>query len=559
MDFSPASALRGPFLELLRQHPQLGEAFLLRLINEATRRWADQPGDEILLEQSFEVTLHVDGEEVRQVADQGWWRCYRGWSPYEHVLECALMALEKWLLEEVGDKRVEELQTVLLRLMAGSANVAVTAVCASVATVYWWHCGRVAAVLLDCWPLLRLDRHRLMNDQTQGGGWGVWRGEQSIYLEERRASNALPHRQEHLEHMILKAQLGSGRAEILAVLDALYAEIVAVPPGEVTDEIQTARLILHRIDARNLKAEPSPEVPGQVLLQPTPPPPELQEHLDATAEQMRTNWLPMELQNWATQILEPLGIAKPQPERWRVFLKKTREFDPAAIDTERALAFGDAPALVAAVCLRDHFAELDPDEHEWCVKQVTQPLLGQAELTMWRSGSLLTTWEAESAAARVCGTLAAVSTPPDVPDNVARAAAIALTHPEKRVRAAVAAGIGGSASNSAIQLRACELLIQHSRYGRTVDLRHRGPKRQPYEHITTWEDRCSVMHDELLTETQRLREHFIAQDAPNTRRLELFYPRGHEEEENIAAIALLCSTINPKRRRNCYSAFEIGW
>jgi hypothetical protein len=538
MDFSPPSALRGPFLELLRRHPQFGEAFLLRLINEATRRWAGQPGDDILLEQSFEVTLHIDGEEVRQVADQGWWRCYRGWSPYEHVLECALMALEKWLLEEIGTKQVEELQPILLRLMAGSMNVAVTAVCASVATVYWWHCGRIAAVLLNCWPLLRLDRHRWMNDQTQGGGWGVWRGEQSIYVGERRASNALPHRQEHLEHMILKAQLGSGRAEVLAVLDGLHAEIAEVPPEEVTDDIQTARLILHRIDARNLKAEPSVDVPGQVLLQPSPPPPELQEHLDITAEQMRTNWLPMELQNWAAQILEPLGIAKPQPERWREFLKKGREFDPAAIDAERALAFGDAPTMIAAVCLRDHVAELDPDERDWCLKQVTQPLLAQAELTMWRSGSLLTTWQAECAAARVCGMLLGTSTPPDARHNVARAAAIALTHPEKRVRAAVAAGMGHLASNSRIHLCACELLIQHSRYGRTVDLRHRGPKRLPYENLTTWEERCSVMHDEVLSETRRLRERFIAEESPDMRRLELFYPRGHEEEENLAAIAL---------------------
>lgn len=538
MDFSPPSALRGPFLELLRQHSQLGEAFILRLINEATRRWAGQLDDGMLLEQPFEVTLQVEGQQVRQVADQGWWRCYRGWSPYEHVLECALMALEKWLLEEVGTKRVEELQAILLRLMAESTNVAVTAVCASVATVYWWHCGRVAAALLGCWPLLRLDRRRWMNDQTQGG-WGGWRGEQSIYLEERRASNVLPHRHEYLEHMILKAQLGSGRAEILPVLDALHAEIAAIPPEEVTDDIQTARIILHRIDARNLKAEPSPDVPGQVLLQPTPPPTELQEHLDVTAEQMRTNWLPMELQNWAAQILEPLGIATPQPERWREFLKKAREFDPAAIDTERALAFGDAPTMVAAVCLRDHLDELETNEREWCLKQITQPLLAQAELTIWRSGSLLTMWQAECAAARVCGMLATTSSESDATDNVARAAAIALTHPEKRVRAAAADGMGHLDSNSPLQLRACELLIQHSRYARTVDLRHRGPKKLPYEQLTTWQDRCSVMHDEVLNETQRLRERFVAQEASDTRRLELFYPRGHEEEENLAAVALL--------------------
>ena len=120
MDFSPPSAFRGPFLELLREHPELGQAFILRLINEATARWAGQPDDGIVLDQSFDVTLQLDGEQISQVADQGWWRCYRGWSPYEHVLECALMALEKWLLEDVGAKRVEELESILLRLIAES-------------------------------------------------------------------------------------------------------------------------------------------------------------------------------------------------------------------------------------------------------------------------------------------------------------------------------------------------------------------------------------------------------------------------------------------------------
>ncbi len=536
MDFSPPSAFRGPFLELLREHPELGQAFIRRLINEATRRWAGQPEGEIVLDQSFDVTLHLDGAEISQVADQGWWRCYRGWSPYEHVLECALMALEKWLLEDVGTKRVEELELILLRLIAESTNAAVTAVCASVATVYWWHCGRIAAVLLDCWPLLGLDRHRWMNDQTLGG-WGAWRGEQSIYLDERRAANALPHRREHLEHMILKAQLGPGRTHIFPVLDALNAEITQISSHDLTDEVQMARLILHRIDARNLRAEASPDVPGQILLEPLPPPPELQQHLDATAEQMRSNWRPMELQSWASQILEPIGTARPQPEHWREFLEKAREFDPGSIDAERALAFGDTPTLIAAVCLRDHHGELAPVDRRWCISQVTGSLLAQAQLTVWNSGTLLTMWQAECAAARVCGMLVATSA--TVEAEVAEASAIALTHPEQRVRVAAAEGLGHSTYDPLIQLRACELMIKHARYCRIIDLRHRGPARLPYTNIVTWQERCSVMHGEVLAEVQRLRKRFLAQESPDVRQLELFYPRGHEEEENLSAIALL--------------------
>ena len=74
-DFSPPSALRGPFLELLRYHPKLGEAFILKLVNEAARRWAEGLEPEDPWEQMFEVVLKINGELFKQIADQGWWRC----------------------------------------------------------------------------------------------------------------------------------------------------------------------------------------------------------------------------------------------------------------------------------------------------------------------------------------------------------------------------------------------------------------------------------------------------------------------------------------------------
>lgn len=533
LDFAPPSALRGPFLELLRHHPKLGQAFVLRLINEATHQSANEGFD--FEETFFEAIIPINGEEIGQAADQGWWRCYRGWSPYNHLLECALMALEKWLLDDVGPRSVEDLQAILLELISRSDNVAITAVCASVATVHWWHCGKVAAALLGCWPLLRLDRWRWMNDQTQGG-WGPWRDGNSVYLEERRESNALPHRLEHLEHLILKAQLGPGKADIWPILDSLNADLSQVAPGEVTDDVQTARLIVHRIDSRNLRVERTEEIPGQILLQPTDPPLELQRHLEESREEMEMKRLPMDMQGWAAQILEPLGLRESQPDRWREMLKKARELDTSRMEPERLLAFGDAPTMVAVVCLRDFAAQLDHEERGWCVAQVTGLVLSQADLTEWCSGSRLTVWQAESAAARACGTLAASLPNDGQTDEIIRAAAIALTHPERRVRVAAAVGLGHAPSDSSIQLSACELLIRHSRFIRAVDLRHRGPQRLAYEHINTWEDRCSVMHSEILTETLQLRERFVRGEAPDLRRLALFYPRGHEEVQNLPAV-----------------------
>jgi hypothetical protein len=243
-DFAPPSALRGPFLELLRQHPKLGETFILKLVNEAACRWAENLQPEDSWEQPFEVVLKVNDQLFHQIADQGWWRCYRGWSPYPHLIECALMALEKWLLEDVGARDLQHLQETLLRLVTQSNNVAITAVAAAVGGVHWWRCGKLAAILLESWAPLDLDRHRWMNDQTLSGWGGGWLEKDFFYVKERRESNALPHRLDQLEHFILKTQLGPGRSEIWLVLDMLKKELAEMPPEQVTEAMQTARLIL---------------------------------------------------------------------------------------------------------------------------------------------------------------------------------------------------------------------------------------------------------------------------------------------------------------------------
>jgi hypothetical protein len=447
------------------------------------------------------------------------------------------MALEKWLFEDVAARNPESLQETLLRLIARSNSVAITAVAASVGGANWWYCGKLAAVLLDCWPLLTLDRHRQINDQTHLDWTGGWPNTDRSYLRERRQSNSQPHRREHLEQFIIKAQLGPGRSEIWPVIDKLKGELAEMPADKISDEVQTARLILHRIDSRNLKAQRLKDVPSQVLLQPLPPPPDLQKHLEDFGKEMEVNWLPMEMQMWASQILEPTDSRPREPQRWREMLEKARTLHTMAVEPERMLVFGGAPTMVATVCLRDFIKELNEDELEWCIAQVTGTLFQQSGLTDWQPGSMLTAWQPERAAAEACGILSASrQAKPAQMATIDEATAIALSHPEKNVRSAAADGIGRAPSDSNIQLCACELLILHSRCCRSVDLRHRGPQHLPYQHILTWHDRCAEMHKEIFDETRRLRERFVNKESPNLRRLALFYPRGHEEEQNLPAL-----------------------
>jgi len=537
MDYSPPSALRGPFLQLLRFHPRLGEQFVLRVVNEATRRSVAMPDETLLADESIEVFLNIDGRQIIQFADQGWWRCYRGFSPYCDVVECALMAVEKWLLEDIGRRRPGDLEPIMKRLISFSENVAITAVAASVACVHWWHCSKITAALLECWPLLRLDRWRAMNDRTQGRSRDFgWPKDEALYVEERRRSNTLPHRQENLEHLIVKTQFGPGREDIWPVLDMFNAELAGVPLEKMTEELQTARLILHRIDSRNLRGAPSTGHPGVTIYQPVPPAPDLQEHLEESERAMREKMLPMELWTWAHQILDPIGPKSSDAHCWREMFSRARSLNSTNVETEKIMAAGDAPAMVAAACLLEVQTELCDEERSWCVAQVTRVLLNQAHLTEWRLGTMLTGWEAEAAAARACGSLCASAH--DGPEQIAirRATAIALTHPEERVRSAAAEALGRIPTDSSLNLSACELIIRHARFSREVDLRHRGPKRLPYEQIRSWESRCSEIHSEILEKTRTLRERFTSLEPPDLRKLALFYPRGSEEELHLPTL-----------------------
>ena len=111
--------------------------------------------------------------------------------------------------------------------------------------------------------------------------------------------------------------------------------------------------ILHRIDSRKLRIKRREDKPDQILLQTGPPTPELQKHLDESSKQMEGKWLPMEMQMWAAQILEPLGSTQPQPQRWREMLEKARTFHTVQVEPGEMLVFGNAPTMVAAICLRD--------------------------------------------------------------------------------------------------------------------------------------------------------------------------------------------------------------
>ena len=79
LDFFPASAIRGPFLTLLRHHPNVGVQLVLDLVNHAGRWYGERRWPAARLEPARPITISVPGHgEVEQWANGRLWESYRG-------------------------------------------------------------------------------------------------------------------------------------------------------------------------------------------------------------------------------------------------------------------------------------------------------------------------------------------------------------------------------------------------------------------------------------------------------------------------------------------------
>jgi hypothetical protein len=427
-EFFPASSLQGPFL------PK-GLAFLIRLVNSACEAYAN-PTINRRLEPPLEVKLRLpDGNEKSYWCNWRLWALYRGFSVGPYVLQCALMALESFLLELCKNEKVQ-VEDWLTHTLWEANNVALVAVVASVASAYPVRAGKVAVSVLTSKDLVDLDRSRSVAELQGQFKIPLPSATQRLSEGERRQANALPHRKEHLETLALRLQFTPAAKDVHALLDSYRAALPAAE--EQTTEDKLWRLALNRMDLR--KFRPQTEAPkeleergqsvtdeqreSRIYFVPEPLEADLQAVVDDEApEQKRFNEI-TSLSLWAHKAFdsepdagrhweEKLGAARvlsadnaPPPDRWSI----------------------DTPVFVAAVCVRGHWAELPKDDREWCVAQLISTVKRDADTTdleIQLSGSSF------EGAAPAASTLPVVlNSDADEPTKarVLEAIALALTH-----------------------------------------------------------------------------------------------------------------------------------
>ncbi len=532
-EFSEPSALCGPFFELLKSHAEIGKPFILELINVATgnyfgvRSFDDVPQNKV-------IEFPIGDWLARQGGDQDWWSAYRGLGGLHSMIEAALMALEKWLLEDIAIKRPDDLPLLLQDLLLECDNIAISGMVCSVAGANWWTCGEVIASLFKVSAFVELDRRRMIQEQTNLRAGNLLQSA-TLFTEERSEASKLSHRKSQLEDFVFIAQFGTGMNSIQAVIDEQLREVEQFTEDEAnSEEVKMLRVKLHRVDRRNAIASPADDQPGYQIVQASEPPKDLQDFLNESEAEWAEKMKPANLQHWAEAILSPLPSSVPRPENWKVALNDARSLGNEEISGQTERAFGKASLLVAAVCVRYHWSEMDRSDQDWCFAHVDQLCAnceGQSSADPWQMFGkreesiaiscfvLLLNYLDESSAKR---------------SSVLRLIAAALTHFEKDVRKRCADVVAELTGEENLVERSCWLLITYSRQLRSIDRSFRGPggrvERPPQVH---WHQLQAEMNLEKERARQKLCTRFVTDEWPGEIDLSHYYPRGEEEEENL--------------------------
>lgn len=463
-DFFPASAFRGPWISLLTHHPRKGLEFLIKVFNHSAE-WYAHPRLGDRLEPAWEVELTFAGGSTRkQWVNPRLWGLYRGTTVGPYLLQSLLMALENWLLD-YAKSHPEGLDVVLLEILQRSDSAALAAVVASVAVANPHRSGEALLVLLSVRDYVEIDRSRMAAEHqtlSLAGLFPTIGAENEIYEEERKKSDALPHRRHDLEAAIANLQLGPLAPRVHAIIDRYIA---ALPAPDKRNELElTWQLALHRMDFRQYDladtlpaAEEASATDSEghpknyIRLEPKPLAPEVQQLLDEHTKKFGDMNARLGVYNWGLQIFRRDSDSA-DPAQWREKLASAQDMDRAAEHPDNSR---NAPGFVAAVCVRDHWEEMSPQEQDWCSDVICSEISRHAD--EW--GTIDRVQRFSMLADRPCAFVVSLLLSNPLTEaqtlRVRQAFIAALTHPINEVRWYATWGINDAfwAANPTVALR----------------------------------------------------------------------------------------------------------
>ncbi len=455
-DFFPASGAKGPFSHFLRYDPRKGLDFIIELCNRTAEKYAhsilDSKEKEAFFHTSFkegsftvEIPLH-DGTRIKQYCSHRLWSGYRGTVVLPYLLQSALMALENWLIAMTDQsEKTDTVEWVIDHILRNSNSVMPTAVIASVATGFPEKLGKASIPLLRTPDLYHWDLIR--STQEMGGREAIWFGPlchdlmREFYAEERRTSALRPWRREHLESLAIRLQLTDLRDEVFKILDVFRANI---PKSDINGEDDERwRFRLHRMDIRGWKPQEDKEN-NRILLMPKDLEPDLKEiHNNTQEDQLLTNRF-ISLFLWSEHTFKGEQLEREYYTDWQKALKEAKSLlellKNGDVSELARMQFGGI-VKAAAIFLRDHNAELNEKDVEWCALLLTESIFLNCNTDDMLAVADKTGHDGAPAAAEVIPILLDFTGDKNEQSQIKQIIAVALTHANDTVRTAAAQGV----------------------------------------------------------------------------------------------------------------------
>jgi hypothetical protein len=215
----PPLYCRGPFLQFLKDAPDQGLSFALRLVNFASRRFCEGHG----------LTVRIGNEARLWYGNSNVFRWHHDWPvTFGSMVHCVLMAVERWFYEKI--ERGEDIDPWINRILRESESLAFAGLLFDVGKYRPALFAGVLRPLLQNWLLLNWDSE-ISNLRRSGGSdaMGLWAYQPHAMIELGRAWYQMPHRKDLLLY------IGGGIVETLVADEAERHFLAQLRSGWVTD------------------------------------------------------------------------------------------------------------------------------------------------------------------------------------------------------------------------------------------------------------------------------------------------------------------------------------
>ncbi|MBP1093709.1 P-loop NTPase family protein [Bradyrhizobium diazoefficiens] len=240
----PPLYCRGPFLQFLKEAPDQGLSFALRLINFATRRFCEGHG----------LSVHIGDDTRLWCGNSNVFRWHHDWPVWSgSMIHCVLMAMERWLYEKIDCG--EDIDPWVNRILKESESLAFAGLLFDVGKYRPALFATVLRPLLQNWLFLDWDRQiATLRRSAASNPMGLWTYQPRGMIELGWAWYRMPHRQDMLLY------IGGGIVATLVTNEAERPFLAQLRSGWVSDlngeePPQAIRLLSERLDPDNYTFE----------------------------------------------------------------------------------------------------------------------------------------------------------------------------------------------------------------------------------------------------------------------------------------------------------------